>query len=191
MNRKPYTGKRQSQILTVPNLLSLFRIALIPLFVWLYHVQEDSVGTALTLLLSGVTDIADGLIARRFHMTSDLGKVLDPVADKLTLAAMLICLLARFPWMGLPLGVMVLKELFMGVTGFLIIQKTGNVLGANWHGKMATVLLYSTSVLHVLWRDIPAVPSGAAICACTVALSVSFALYGIRNMKILKAARSQ
>lgn len=56
-------------------------------------------------------------------MISDVGKILDPVADKLTQATMLFCLLTRFPLMIAPLGLMILKELFMCITGFLVIKK--------------------------------------------------------------------
>ena len=87
----------KTKIWTIPNLLSLMRIALVPLIVWSYLNLEDGVLAGCLLVLSGATDIADGIIARRFNMISDLGKVLDPVADKLTQGAMLICLVALFP----------------------------------------------------------------------------------------------
>ena len=66
------------RILTIPNLLSFFRLCLIPVFAWLYCVQKEYIWTGIVLVISGLTDTADGLIARHFHMTSDLGKVLDP-----------------------------------------------------------------------------------------------------------------
>ena len=93
-----YTDKEaENRIITIPNLLSAFRLVLIPVFLWTYCIREEYLVTAGLLLLSGLTDLADGFIARRFHMVSNLGKMLDPVADKLTQAAMLICLVTRFP----------------------------------------------------------------------------------------------
>lgn len=77
--------------------------------------------TAAVLLLSGVTDIADGFIARRFQMMTALGKVLDPIADKMTQGAMLLCLLFRYPYMGMVLLILALKEVFNGITGVSII----------------------------------------------------------------------
>ena len=94
-------------------------------------------------MLSGLTDLADGYIARRFHRISNLGKILDPVADKLTQAAMLICLFTRFPHVLLLIVIMAGKELYMVVSGCLVIQKTGKVHGADWHGKIVTFLLYA------------------------------------------------
>ena len=88
-----------NRIITVPNLLSFFRLCLIPVIIWSYCVKKNPLLAGEILLLSGLTDLADGYIARRFHMISNLGKILDPVADKLTQAAMLICLFTRFPHM--------------------------------------------------------------------------------------------
>ena len=102
----------ENRILTIPNLLSAFRLLLIPLFVWLY-LQEKYFYTGLVLLISGITDISDGFIARRFHMVSNVGKVLDPVADKLTQISMLICLVTRYPLMLILVVIMIFKELFM------------------------------------------------------------------------------
>lgn len=176
----------KNKILTIPNLLSLFRLCLIPLFMWLYCVKQDNLATAGILLLSGLTDIADGYIARHFNMISDLGKVLDPIADKLTQAAMLFCLFTRFPFMIVPLFLMIIKELYMAVSGILVIRKTAIVYGSNWHGKVATFLLYAMIVLHVIWSDIPPVISNCTITACAIMIVVSMILYGIRNTKAIK-----
>ena len=89
----------KGRILTIPNLLSLIRILLIPLFVWFYLRKNNIPATVITLLASALTDALDGVIARRFNMISDFGKALDPFADKLTQFAMLCCLLIRFPHM--------------------------------------------------------------------------------------------
>ena len=147
--------KKKSQIFTIPNLLSLFRLCLIPLFVWLYCWRQSYMLTACVLILSGLTDLADGYIARRFNMTSDLGKALDPVADKLTQAAMMLCLLTRFRLMLIPLSIIVIKELVTGVFSLVVIKKTGRVMSADWHGKLTTLLLYAMMIIHVLWYDIP------------------------------------
>lgn len=95
------------RILTIPNLLTLFRLILIPVIAWLYCARQDYAMAAAMLVLSGVTDVADGYIARHFNMISDLGKMLDPVADKLTQFVMLLCLFSRFPAMLLPSILMV------------------------------------------------------------------------------------
>lgn len=81
----------QKRIITIPNILSFFRLCFIPLFVWLYCVKQQNIWTGAMLALSGLTDIVDGQIARKFHLINNFGKALDPVADKATQAAMLFC----------------------------------------------------------------------------------------------------
>ena len=134
-----------NRIITVPNLLSFFRLCLIPVIIWSYCVKKNLLLAGEILLLSGLTDLADGYIARRFHRISNLGKILDPVADKPTQTAMLICLFTRFPHMLLLIVIMAGKELYMVVSGCLVIRKTGKVHGADWHGKIVTFLLYGTA----------------------------------------------
>ncbi len=179
-------SENKDKVITIPNILSFFRICLIPIIVWLYIVEEKPKEAGFVLILSGITDITDGFIARTFNMTSDLGKVLDPIADKLTQATMLICLLVRFPLMIITFLVLIVKEIYMGLSGLLIIKKTGIVLGAQWHGKAATALLYSMMIIHLFWPDITITISNILIFACTVMIIVSFILYAIRNTKALK-----
>ena len=100
----------KNKILTVPNVLSAFRLLLVPALAWLYLVRKDYSATAWVLLLSGATDIADGFIARRFGMVSDLGKALDPIADKLTQIVMLACLLTRFGNLLFPCVLLIVKD---------------------------------------------------------------------------------
>lgn len=182
--------KMKSKIFTVPNILSFFRICLIPLIVWLYCVEQNYRWAGYILILSGATDIVDGYIARHFDMISDLGKMLDPIADKLTQASMLFCLLTRFPLMIVPFALMVIKEFYMGVSGYMIIQKTGTVLGANWHGKVTTCLLYAMMVLHVVWNDISSEISNLSIIGCVGMMALSLLLYARRNIKVLKEHRA-
>ena len=104
---------KKENILTIPNLLSLIRILLIPLIIWLYCAQKAYMHTFIVIAISGFTDIIDGKIARKFDMVSDVGKVLDPIADKLTQAALVICLIARYPWMWALLALFAVKECLM------------------------------------------------------------------------------
>lgn len=180
---------KRSQIFTIPNLLSLFRLCLIPVIVWLYCEKEADVSAGMVLILSGLTDMLDGFLARHFHWVSDLGKILDPVADKLTQAAMLICLVLRNSMILLPLCLMILKELFMAVSGFLVIHRTGTVKSARWHGKVATCLLYGMMILHVFWRDLPLIYSDLSIFLCSAMIALSFILYGLDNIRTLNQLR--
>ncbi len=179
---KPQTRK---QIFTIPNLLSFLRLCMIPLIIWLYCSQKNYALTAVILVLSGLTDLLDGYIARHFNMVTNLGKALDPVADKLTQAAMLFCLLTRFRMMIVPLLLLIFKEVSTGIMSLVVIKKTGKVYGADWHGKVCTSLLYAMMILHVLWYDIPNAWSTALISICVVMMTVSFVLYLLRNYNAL------
>lgn len=183
------TNSTQKKIVTIPNILSFFRLCLIPVIIWLYIGEKNYLWAGIVLILSGATDLADGFIARHFHMISDLGKVLDPVADKLTQAAMLFCLCTRFPLMILPLVLMIVKEGFMGISGIMIIRKTGSVFGADWHGKAATVLLYAAMIVHVFWYEVPVLVSDLMIGACSLMIVISLILYAKHNIRILKGEK--
>ena len=139
--------------------------------------------TLLVLILSGITDVADGIIARKFNMISDLGKILDPIADKLTQMATLLCLLTRFPHMWMPLALLTVKELLTGIMSILAVRKTGRVDGADWHGKVCTVLLYGVMGLHMLWANIPMALSHGLMWLCMGVMILSGALYGYRHVK--------
>ena len=167
--------------------MSLVRLLLIPVCVWAYCVKKDYALSVIILVLSALTDVADGFIARRFNLVSDVGKVLDPIADKATQFAMLCCLLTRFWYMILPMALIVLKEVFAGITGLLAVKKTQSVPCADWHGKLATVLLYAMIFLHMIWIDIPGVMSKLSVFVCMCLIILSFVLYGIRNITMIRS----
>ena len=183
--------KYKHKIITIPNVLSLFRLLLIPVIMWLYKVEEDPVWTMAILALSGITDIVDGIIARKCNMISDFGKVFDPVADKLTQIAMLFCLVSRFAWMLLPLCVMIVKEIIAAILGLVVIRRTGNVEGSVWHGKATTASLYSMMIIHLVWFNIPGVISGILIGACTALALLSAFMYTRENVKKLLSGRKE
>lgn len=178
--------KLKNQIFTVPNLLSFLRLLMIPLILWLYCEKQAYGMTLAVLILSGITDVLDGIIARKYHLVSDFGKALDPVADKLTQIATLFCLLSRFPHMLLPLVVLMAKELFSGILSLVAIRKSGEVRGADWHGKLCTVLLYTVMGLHILWSGIPVGLSKGLMYICVLVMLFSGSLYWYRHYKQIK-----
>lgn len=163
----------------------MVRICLIPVIVWLFLGKEDYLLTGIFVVISGLTDVVDGMIARKFNMISDLGKVLDPIADKATQAVVVILLSIRFPLMLLPLSVGIVKEIFMTISGYMVVKKCNIVLGANWHGKLATVVLTVTMALHLVWYSITPVVSIVLICLSAVLILLSLTLYAIRNIGYL------
>lgn len=126
-----------NELWRLPNLLSLSRIAMTPVigyFLWLDTPQATAVCVAL-LFVAGITDGLDGLLARRMGMTSEIGKALDPIADKF-LAAALIVLLIFFREFPLWLAALILgRDLLILVAGLLLLQGRRIVIGSNITGK--------------------------------------------------------
>ncbi len=136
----------------IPNALSLVRVALVPVFAALYLLRLDAWAFGV-LLVSGLTDCVDGFIARRFNQITDCGKLLDPLSDKLTQVAVVVCLTTRYPEL-LPLTVLCFaKELSQGIGGILLLRKNVQAQGAKWFGKVSTVLFYTVMLVVVLWYD--------------------------------------
>ena len=148
--------------MTIPNLLSFLRIILAALFAWIYWNYRTRIGLYWclgVLAFSGLTDFADGKIARHFHMVSELGKVLDPIADKLTQAVVAFCLCLDYPIMKLLLGVLVVKELVQGFYGLYTIRRTGHNYSSMLCGKITTFYLYAMMILLLLVHSIPSILS--------------------------------
>ena len=146
---------RDGKIWTIPNAMSLFRLLLVPVIIWSYAVRKDTTLTIVLLAVSALTDVLDGRIARRFDMVSDLGKALDPLADKLTQVSIVLCLALTHPLLWVLLGVCVVREPCVGVLGYITIRKTNQVPSAKWYGKVSTVVLYATALALLLFPEIP------------------------------------
>ncbi len=139
--------------LNIPNLLSLLRILLIPAFATTYLSaagQEDYSLAASILLFSGITDLVDGFVARRFNMVTNLGKVLDPLADKLTQATVCVCLAVRHPHLTFLLIIFIVKEVLIFCGGIHLYKKSSHVVTALWFGKLYTAVFFAVMVGIVL-----------------------------------------
>ena len=129
---------------TIPNWLCFIRIALIPVFTALF-VKEQYIAAFITMIVAALTDVFDGKIARKFNMVSNLGKILDPIADKLSQIAIVIILLVKF-WDG-PLKyilyLFIFKELLMVIGAGILMAKGMRPVAAEVWGKLATVVFYT------------------------------------------------
>ena len=181
---------KKENVLTIPNLLSLIRILLIPFIVWLYCVQKAYTRTIVVIAISGFTDIVDGRIARKFNMVSNVGKVLDPIADKLTQAALVTCLIARYPQMWALLALFVVKECLMLLWGYLTLKSTDTINGAKWYGKLSTVVLYAVMMILILFADIPQAIATMLMLLCGGVMLLSLVMYGRFYHAILDQAPS-
>lgn len=128
---------------TIPNWLCFLRIALIPVFSWMF-IKGMYIPAFITMIVAAVTDLFDGKIARKFNMVSNLGKILDPIADKLSQIAIVIILIVKF-WDGYLkyiLMLFIVKELLMVLGGALLLAKGMRPVAAEMWGKVATTVFY-------------------------------------------------
>lgn len=126
--------------LNVPNILSYIRIALVPIFVVLFYSVEPIYYSMGVFMLACATDIVDGIIARKFNLITNLGKIIDPFADKLLKISTLICFVTSniIPlWFLL---VMLILDLFLLISG-VIILKQGIIIKSNIFGKIGTTVV--------------------------------------------------
>lgn len=180
----------KKEILTIPNLLSLLRLAMIPVYVviylnatelWHYYVS------AAILALSCLTDMVDGQIARRFNMITNLGKILDPVADKATQFALILCLASRYWMMYLLIVLFIVKEGFQLIAGGLNLRRGKMLEGALFSGKLCTTVMFVSLILMVMLPSMDALTGNLLIALDIVFMLIAFgdyimAYYGKQTM---------
>lgn len=178
----------RKDLFTIPNLMGYFRIVLIPIFMAVYigaDSRADYIAAAVILGISGLTDCFDGKIARHLNMITEWGKVLDPVADKLTQAAVFISLSFRYPTMRYLVILFVVKEMFMGIMGAIMLKKGSMMDGARWYGKLCTAVLYGAMVILLLVVDLSYFAAGLIISICIIMNIFSFACYIVYYARVL------
>lgn len=174
------------RILTIPNLMSLFRLLLIPLIMWAFLKLENYWLVAGLLVLSGVTDVADGFVARHFNQVSNLGKMLDPVADKFTEGILMILLALRYPLFWIDVALFVLSAFLMSLWGLRAINRQHFVNAAHWYGKVTTVVLYTVIFVLLIADPIRASVANTLIIAAGVMIVGNVTAYGLFYRKLKK-----
>lgn len=135
---------------TIPNWMCFVRIALIPVFTVMF-VKGMYIPAFIVMIVAALTDVFDGKIARKFNMVSNLGKILDPIADKLSQMAIVIILIVKF-WDGYLkyiLFLFIVKELLMIIGGVVLLSKGMRPVAAEVWGKVATVVFYTFMIIII------------------------------------------
>ncbi len=166
----------------IPNILTTARLALVPVFAYFMLVKENMPVAALIFVLSGLTDIVDGYIARHCNMITRFGMVYDPFVDKLMQITAVVCLVvAEIIPVWLLVFVMV-KEVSMIITGgILYIKKI--VVSSNWYGKASTVIFYAGVLTMIMWKEIPDIAAMSIIVVMIVAMFMAALFYIIDIVK--------
>lgn len=168
---------RSGKVWTVPNFMSMFRLLLVPFIIWAYVGLKSPILTIVLLAVSALTDVFDGIIARKFDMVSDLGKALDPFADKITQVTVVLCLAFSYPMLWFLLGLCVFRETCMGILGYITIRKTNRVPYAHWYGKVSTVVLYASALSLLIFPKMPFWLSTGIIVLCMICVFTALVLY--------------
>ena len=142
----------------VPNIISFFRICLVPIFIVVYFTDERDIklNAVYVYALATFSDFLDGFLARKFKASSNLGKLLDPLGDKLMTFSVILCMTIKGPippWVVLIVGI---KEVLMAIGGF-VVHKYANVEipPSNLIGKTSTVVFFIVCVTIMLFKEIP------------------------------------
>ena len=181
----------KKEIFSIPNILSLFRLLLIPVYATIYlnaTEHDQYILAGVILAVSCLTDMIDGKIARKYNMITTLGKILDPLADKLTQLTLTVCLSLKYPVLYPVLGLFVIKELFQLVLGVVFLRKGKMLPGALMAGKVCTTILFVSLIALVLMPNIPPVAVKAIAVIDALFLIISFVSYAMayfgKNVKV-------
>ena len=180
----------KKEIFTIPNLLSFFRLILIPVYMVIYiNAQQtrDYILAGSILAVSCLTDMVDGKIARKFNMITTLGKLLDPIADKATQFTLIICLAANHPVLWYLVGLFVLKETFQLVAMMINYHKGKMLHGALITGKVCTTVLFLSLIVMVLFPEMSEKATDRIAAVDAIFMSIALVDYALayftnRNM---------
>ena len=137
-DRSPDPSPGEDRILTIPNVITLVRLLCLPVFVWLLLAQENQAAAAVLLAALGATDWVDGYVARHFHQVSTVGKVLDPVADRLLFfTAIVTIIIAGDAPLWFCIAVLV-REAVVAVATLLLAVMGARRIDVTWFGKAGT-----------------------------------------------------
>ena len=180
---------KNKNLWTIPNILSMARIVLAFVIMFLYlfiSFENKTIVIATLIVISALTDFVDGQIARRFNMISEIGKILDPFADKLTQLILLICLIIKHKWIALVFGLFIVRELAISVTAFLAVRKEKKNEGAKIYGKVNTAYFYFSMLLIFLFPYMKWYLLMALSVSCIFCMAITFVLYMRYYVRIIK-----
>ena len=176
-------------LVTVPNLITYFRFILVPPFIY-FFLNEQFLLAGIMIGLSGLSDCFDGFFARKLNQVTSLGKILDPIADKVTLVAVAVCMVIYIPSILPIMLVLVGKEFLMLLGGFILLLKKMSPPPANIFGKVATLVFYFVICLIIFIKiltgqeNMPLIITGLIVVAIT--MLIALAQYAVMFVKMNK-----
>lgn len=185
---------KMSDLFKIPNILCYIRIILVPVFCYVFFNANEAVDyyiAAGIVVVSGITDFFDGQIARRCNMITDLGKLIDPFADKLMQFAMVVCLTIKIRYMFILVIYLVIKEITITLMGVIVYRTCNKRLsGAKWYGKVCTAVLYIIMVTLVAKPDMYNWIKMVLLIICGGILTLSFIMYLRIYIKMIRDTKA-
>ncbi len=179
---------KKRDLVTIPNILTYIRFLLVAPFMY-FFLKERYLLAGLMIGLSGLSDCFDGMIARHFDQVTPLGKILDPIADKVTLIAVAVCMLIYMPAILPIMLVLVTKEFLMLLGGFILLIKHITPPAANIFGKVATVIFYFTICVIIFLKAVVHYENIVLIIISTVLVAlvmlVALAQYAVMYFRLV------
>ena len=191
---------KPSDLVTIPNILSYLRLILVVPFVYyfirgLYDDPRHYITAAVCIVISGLTDCFDGLLARKLNQVTSLGKILDPLADKITLIAVAVCMVIYIPALLPLMLVLFIKDFTMLICGLVLLVKKIPLPASRWYGKVATVVFYISVTVIIFLKAVYQYenPTLILVLFCITAAVMIFALLNYSKMflDILKENKSK
>ncbi len=174
--------------MNVPNVLSVFRLLLVPVFAVVYFsdLGQAHVYATGVYMLAAATDFFDGRIARKYHLVSKLGRILDPLGDKIMTFTVLLCITIDKIIPVWAVVIFFLKESLMAIGGFMIYRKSSDMPSANYLGKAATVVFVVVCGILMLFN----IPKFYSTIMITVAIIVMIAAFMGYLLQFIKFTQS-
>ena len=172
----------KKDLFTIPNMLSLFRLLLIPVYIIIYLNADADIDYYIAggiLDVSCLTDMIDGQIARHFNMISTIGKILDPLADKVTQFSLIVCLAIKYPILVPLMVLFFIKEVFQLVAGLLTLRKGQMLTGALITGKISTAVLFVSLIVLVMFPKMDPIAFNIIMVVDGILLLISFIHYAV------------
>ena len=174
----------------IPNILSSARILLIPLFTWL-ALNDHGDRAAFVLVISGLTDMLDGYLARKYDWVTQLGKMLDPIADKLTQISVYMILIFKLRWLWPFFAIMIFKESVMVILGYEMMRRGAKIQGAKWFGKVTTIVFYIAMAILLFFPNLPENGQTALVSGTLLCVIISAIMYTPDYIRYRRSAKQE
>lgn len=182
--------EKKDKLFNIPNCLCFLRILLIPLFLYIYFNATNDIHYFIAtgiLIISGFSDFLDGYIARKFDMITDFGKLIDPIADKLTQVAIVVALVYDYSLIWVLLVIIVLKDSMLGIVGLYLYQYGLKIDGASWWGKIATAYFYLVVIILVSLHIPNTLFANVLIISSSILMLIAFYVYAKQLYQMSKS----